>query len=241
VKILTEAERDKKIRKIILSDREDLLKKYSDNEVAYSLMSSSSNAPAKNPLEKPRSISDGLWYPEDFQNKYPGIINSVNKDIISGNGFHYLIVGNVGCGKTYLAYIISKTIEKIYGYRTKWINCEETYYNYLHLRESTPSNKAQLLSDSVKLLRGKCVVFDDIGAEMPQTDAAHTYVAKLLTDRYNCYKQGMLPFSISTSNLNSDLIDQYYGTRVRRRLDEMCVIIQMKDNFKMKTHKKYTG
>ena len=236
MKILTAKDRIAKIKRDLVYAREKKMKEYDDAVESNKRAAEISHATII-PIKAPRKLEKGLLFPKDFRNVYPKIIQCITEDLEKEQGFHYFIRGTVGSGKTYLAFTISQTIEQIYGnsydyhgFEVKWVNCEEVYYDWLNLRESTPSNKFQLLTNAIKRLRGNCVIFDDIGAELPQTDAAHAYVAKILTDRYNCFKQGFIPFSIDTSNMDADSINDMYGSRVLRRINEMCTIIQLSDN-----------
>ncbi len=162
-----------------------------------------------------------LIFPENYRFNNPNIIKLVKK--VYNQEFHLLFMGVVGCGKTYLAQIISKTD------KFKFINARNAYYEYLRLKEGDYSDKHEALRKARNQLCGANVIFDDIGSEKPATQAAHSFIEGLIEDRYERIKKGYSKKTIFTTNLNAEMIRDFYGDRVLDRISEVFTICKFQN------------
>ena len=172
--------------------------------------------------------------PKDYVKNNPNILEQVASDI--NKNFHYFFQGQVGSGKTYLADAIAKYHE------FKIIKAREVYRDYLRLMNSDYSDKNEQLTKIVRILRGKNVIFDDIGAEKPKTAASANFIEDIIEDRYDWWKKGLAERTIFTTNLTGIELGELYGDRVVDRLQEMFIIMKFKKvSFRTKKQKIIEG
>lgn len=166
--------------------------------------------------------------PEDYVNINPNITKRILGDINNDNNFHYLFLGPVGCGKTYLAELIYNFMKRN-DVKTKYIKAREIYREYVEKMMSDVSDKADALRKRLQCLRGEFVVLDDLGDEKPRTEKSIAFMQDIITDRYEWIKNRDCKTIIIT-NLTGEEIGKTYGYRVLDRLHECFTVMKFKDH-----------
>ena len=172
--------------------------------------------------------------PAEYDDRNINKIKVQLEGIVNEGNFHFLFLGPVGCGKSYLAQIIYK-----YWLKSKdqnkctYLDSRDVYSDYLfHISFNSPDKANLLFEDRSVLRRFNFVVFDDIGTETPSTQAAHDFIRYLIEDRYKYAKTNTHSATILVTNLpldsqnDTDSLRNLYGDRVVNRLFEMCVIVK---------------
>jgi DNA replication protein DnaC len=133
-----------------------------------------------------------------------------------------MLCGPVGTGKTTIMKLFRANQRRSF----QWITCRELADRFkkdgeelLHVW-SNPINVPAHIDTFWQNQLGAC--FDDLGTEGTKKhygDAVNV-MADILLNRYD---QAVIPFHYThiTTNLTSDEIEQYYGSRVRSRMREM--------------------
>lgn len=188
-------------------------------------------------FEKP-PIFTKLILPSDYEINNSKLIDRINLDIKKEEGFHYLFTGKVGCGKSYLADIINKNIKRLYNIEARWINADEIYQKYLNFIDATSVDKIELMNSITHSLRGKFVIFDDIGNEFPNTTAAHEFIGMLMNDGYKYWKRGYAYMTIYITNLRDVALNELYDDRVMDRIYEKFLVVPFK-KISSYRHKKF--
>ena len=182
----------------------------------------------------------GKWdgkmrYPKNYNKNNPKILSKIEKDLKPEitKPFHYLFLGDVGCGKTYLAKIIEHNMivkkELDLSQISSIQSARKHYLKYLELMKSDYSDKGEALDHHRRSIsHGDFIILDDLGDEKPGTDAAHDYFAGVVEDRYDYIIKYEYTRTIITSNLNSDTFINMYGSRVFDRLTEKFTIMKFK-------------
>ena len=176
-----------------------------------------------------------IEYPENYKKNNPKILKQIEKDLKADETFHYLFLGDVGCGKTYLAKLIEWNLRKaniIENHREVCIESARKHYlKYLELLQSDYTDKGDALDQHRRRIsHGDFIILDDLGDEKPGTEAAHDYFAGVVEDRYDYIIKYDYTRTIITSNLNSDSFINMYGSRVFDRLTEKFIIMKFKDH-----------
>lgn len=196
-----------------------------------------------------------LILPEYYKVNNPAIIARIKSDLSSWqiNQPHYLFLGSVGCGKSFLAQIIINNIKmrlidlssELYE---KCIDVnKDNYWDALNYN-SPLRDQAKIFNDhsnSIKMIPARDLhrsylnkdnkipsipgifCLDDLGAE-PDTQSAKELMITLLTSRYELFSEGKSDLFIVTTNLSSDDLSFRYGDRIVDRLTEMCTIMKFK-------------
>jgi energy-coupling factor transporter ATP-binding protein EcfA2 len=143
-----------------------------------------------------------------------------------------LISGPAGCGKTAIMRILSALLPPNRGFITR--SCYGVILDYMDDGHETvklyTSGSFELYSD-----KPKTFYFDDLGLE---PDANHfgnlrNVMADILLLRYDFFmKNHMLTFL--TTNLDSDELEERYGSRIRSRIRQMCQLIAFSPDSKDK-------
>ena len=173
-----------------------------------------------------RKIQDPLSkFPKGYQRNNPNILNHVVERIESGDPFHYLFTGVVGCGKTHLA----SNIVRCTGERWDLVKVIKFYHKYLNLMSSDYSDKWDAIGQQNTIMQSRILVIDDLGDEKPSTDAAHDYFSSLIEMRYDYIYKNQDTRTIITTNLDAKEIINTYSSRVMDRLQEYFVICKFKE------------
>lgn len=164
-------------------------------------------------------------YPTDYKKNNPNIIKRIEQD--SGKEFHYLFMGIVGSGKTYLADIITDSIKGFECYTSRSI-----YNQYLQVIRNNSPMQGDEVQDVLDAFTCKSLFLDDIGTEPNKTNP-HEFIGSGIMSRYRFWQQGRIEHTIYTTNLNSTKLVDVYGHRVVDRLTEMCTVMEFdKRNFR---------
>lgn len=119
-----------------------------------------------------------------------------------------IVTGAAGCGKTHLMKAIRRCISKGNG---TWVYCKEKEgIDYIQ-------NNDSILAENIYI--------DDIGCEEISKQYGNTVDAiGDFIQRYHYRGKGRF---FATTNLNSQQINERYGTRCLDRLLEMCVVLKL--------------
>lgn len=166
-------------------------------------------------------MTQNFKLPKNYVNNNPNIIKRIEHDIKVNKEFHYLFIGVVGSGKTYLATSLSKTMEGV-----KYLSARQVYRDYLNIMMSDFTDKVSALNKKIHCMRGKYVILDDLGAEKPKTESSRAFMEEILEDRYEWIKKKLAICTIITTNLTGKEITSLYGNRVLDRLHEVFTIMK---------------
>jgi len=157
------------------------------------------------------------------------------------NGTGLLLTGNIGVGKTHLAVgILQALIER---------GAQGLFYDYRELLKQVqhsynPSVAATELGILEPIFNAEVLVLDEIGASKP-TDWVWDTVAHILNTRYNDQRTTIIttnyanlpPLGVDipgATTINDrkghreDTLGDRIGERMRSRLQEMCVVLEMR-------------
>ena len=165
--------------------------------------------------------------PAGYETNNPKILERVKKDLAGDAEFHYLFMGECGCGKTYLA----NAIAQAYG-DTKVVAAIEIYRKYLIAQNINTSDQGNEIRKSLQCLRtrpGNLLIFDDLGAEAPKTAASKSFIEEILEDRYNWIQKNLAGSTIITTNYSAKDLAMQYGDRIVDRLQEKFIIMKFHD------------
>jgi DNA replication protein DnaC len=141
-----------------------------------------------------------------------------------------LLSGPVGCGKTTLMTLIKLFLPPENQYIVK--SCRDISFEFIQ-EGYTVIRKYSTLSFLKEKPRVYC--FDDLGTEnnLKYYGNDCNVMAEVMLSRYDQFISKRMLTHITT-NLNSDEIEDMYGTRVRSRLREQFNLIAFDDNAKDK-------
>ena len=171
----------------------------------------------KNPIDK---------FKKGYKKNNPNLLKHLNNNMVNGNHFNYLFIGDSGCGKTYLA----KNI--IYCSLSKWdtVKVHTFYQEYLSIITSNAYDKFDALKEHNRIMQSQSLLIDDPGDEKPSTEAAHDYFSGLIERRYDYLeRKGSVSRTIITTNLTGTKIEETYGSRVLDRIKHYFVICKFND------------
>lgn len=128
-----------------------------------------------------------------------------------------LITGPVGCGKTSLMNLIKLALPQEQRYIVK--SCREVSFEFIQDGYTT-IRKYSNLSFNKEIPKTYC--FDDLGTEnnLKYYGNECNVMAEILLTRYDLFVTKRMITHLTT-NLDSNEIEDIYGTRVRSRLREM--------------------
>jgi DNA replication protein DnaC len=180
-----------------------------------------------------RSLSAALMQARQFVKAYPFET--------SGNGL--LLTGSIGVGKTHLAVGILQALVAERG-------AKGLFYDYRDLlKQVQNSYNRNVEATELEILRpvfeAEVLVLDELGASKP-TDWVWDTVAHILNTRYNDRRTTIIttnyanlaPGSAETgvrAAVREETLGDRIGERMRSRLQEMCVLVEMQgDDFRQK-------
>jgi DNA replication protein DnaC len=155
---------------------------------------------------------------------------------VTTEGHGLLLTGSIGVGKTHLAVGILQSLVVEKGVRGLFCDYREL------LKEIQHSYNPQVLTTELEILRpvfdAEVLVLDELGASKP-TDWVWDTVAHILNTRYNDKRTTIIttnypdqpPTGIVTGPqraMREETLGDRIGERMRSRLAEMCVAIEMR-------------
>lgn len=161
----------------------------------------------------PLRFADADWkdVPED--------IKKVVSNLVGTRRGAYLF-GQIGCGKTHIAYAIKKHFEAEYHIPVWVINTTWLLHSLRLDFDRRPIDR-EWIDDKIMKSKG-LIIFDDIGVEKV-TDWVAEAMYLMINERYEAMKP-----MIFTSNLSLDELSTKIGDRVPSRIAGMCDIIEIK-------------
>ena len=177
------------------------------------------------------------YLPKDYNRNNPNILKRIDEDRKENKPFHYLFIGNAGCGKTLLATLLAHDFAaRLKGSAMDapyFIKVRTFYREYLGLLNSSYSDIHTALKSKEAKFRSKFAIIDDIGDDRPSTPSANEYIGGMLEERYDyikmCESRSNPSWTIGTTNLNQKQLMEKYGSRVVDRIEEMFTIMKFKD------------
>jgi DNA replication protein DnaC len=181
-----------------------------------------------------RSLSPALLLAKRFVESYP----------VETDGKGLLLTGSIGVGKTHLAVGILQALVTERG-------ATGLFYDYRDLlKQVQNSYNAQVRETELEVLRpvfdAEVLVLDELGAAKP-TDWVWDTVAHILNTRYNDRRTTIIttnypnagPLGVvggdAVGRLREETLGDRIGERMRSRLQEMCVVVEMQgEDFRQK-------
>ena len=182
---------------------------------------------------------------ENYKSQGPGIDPSQNKAANTARKFvdNYpfgtdgqglLFTGSIGVGKTHLSVGILQAVILEKGFHGLFCDYREL------LKEIQNSYNPQVATTELEILRpvfdAEILVIDELGAAKP-TDWVWDTVAHILNTRYNDKRTTIIttnyadqpPGGMGGSNraMREETLGDRIGERMRSRLAEMCVVVEM--------------
>ena len=197
-------------------------------------------------LDTYETDSEAKGYAIDFKGAHPSLTKAlmtassfVEKYPVDTAGRGLLFVGTVGLGKTHLAVGVLKQLIRERGVRGLFCDYRELLKNIQN------SYNPQVATTELELLKpvfaAEVLVLDDLGAQKPNEWVWDT-VALILNSRYNEKRTTIITtnypdqpagagFKVDKdgkkSAISEDTLGDRIGDRMRSRLAEMCVRIEM--------------
>jgi DNA replication protein DnaC len=180
-----------------------------------------------------RSLGAALLRAKKFVESYP----------LETNGTGLLLTGSIGVGKTHLAVGILQSLVAERG-------ATGLFYDYRDLlKQVQNSYNAQVRETELEVLRpvfdAEVLVLDELGASKP-TDWVWDTVAHILNTRYNDRRTTIITTNYANlgplgsaagdgGRLREETLGDRIGERMRSRLQEMCVVVEMQgEDFRQK-------
>lgn len=181
-----------------------------------------------------RSQGTALMRARKFVESYP----------LETDGTGLLLTGSIGVGKTHLATGILQALVVERG-------AVGLFYDYRDLlKQVQNSYNSQVRETEMEILRpvfeAEVLVLDELGAAKP-TDWVWDTVAHILNTRYNDRRTTIIttnyanlpPLGVgggeTAARLREETLGDRIGERMRSRLQEMCVVVEMKgEDFRQK-------
>ena len=184
-----------------------------------------------------------LVLPESFRiiGNNKNIIDKVRADIQAEAPFHLLFIGEVGCGKTYLAELIMTAVLKYFKHSIKKQKATtiktRDYIERVYEKMKFPNVYIPDWSGH------PIVMIDDLGAER-NTEFAHQEISFKLEEHYDSIDSGECINSIITTNLmiqgqgDSQMnLQNFYGDRALDRILQYYIPCYF-ENYSFRTGKK---
>ncbi len=186
-----------------------------------------------------RSLSRALMAARKFVADYP----------LETDGTGLLLTGSIGVGKTHLAVGMLQALEEERG-------AAGLFYDYRELlKQVQNSYNPRVASTELEILApvfdAEVLVLDEIGASKP-TDWVWDTVAHILNTRYNDKRTTIIttnfanqpplgadnaetPRNAARTAMREETLGDRIGERMRSRLQEMCVVLEMQgEDFRQK-------
>lgn len=201
-------------------------------ESFYSLILLKAQDKLKNPRypDRPSTFKNDEWCKQIFTLLSLYFTNDIR---FEKNGTYsldkgILIMGNVGCGKTFALEMFLDN-QKCAFVKCEAETCADNYKNdgekalIKYYDKMTPAFAMNSFGHT-----SYGILFDDLGVEDPKKHFGNemTVMAKIIRERH---KRKLFSQTFMTTNLNAKEIEERYGTRTRSRMREMFNIIKFAD------------
>lgn len=161
-----------------------------------------------------RSLKQAKLVVEGFAREYP-----------SGSRHGILLMGPCGVGKTHLAVAALKALGArghagiFYDYRELLKQIQASY---------NPESQTSEMEVLDPVLKTEILLLDDLGSSKPSAWALET-VGHILTSRYNDNRVTIITtnFLDAPRDRNDEKLEQRVGKRIRSRLHEICVTVNI--------------
>lgn len=179
-----------------------------------------------------RSLASAHLHARRFVESYP----------IESNGRGLLLTGSIGVGKTHLAVGILQALVTERGATGLFVDYRDL------LKQVQNSYNRNVSATELEILapvfNAEVLVLDELGASKP-TDWVWDTVAHILNTRYNDCRttiittnysnfpplggeiSGASPISAARASMREETLGDRIGERMRSRLQEMCVVVEM--------------
>jgi DNA replication protein DnaC len=181
-----------------------------------------------------RSLSAALLHARRFVESYP----------LETDGRGLLLTGSIGVGKTHLAVGILQALVGERGATGLFVDYRDL------LKQVQNSYNRQVAATELEILapvfNAEVLVLDELGASKP-TDWVWDTVAHILNTRYNDRRTTIITTNYSNAgplagpikeegkSAREESLGDRIGERMRSRLQEMCVVVDMQgDDFRQK-------
>ena len=163
----------------------------------------------------PKRYQDAKW--EDVPESIKTLVSKIGE---TRRGIY--IHGEVGCGKTHVAYAIKKHWDSLVSKPAIFWNTPELIREIKLDFDRQPIDKTRVEESLIGQEKQPLLFLDDIGAEKMTDFVAETFYL-IVNDRYVHVRP-----VIYTSNLSIEELAERTGDRIASRIAESCDIIKLK-------------
>lgn len=195
----------------------DVQAKFKINQTANAIIRSSQLPPI---FRKKRAI--------DFVNFYKGnstVLDAAEAAITEDIGL--FLYGDSGAGKTFLSCVIA--IERAHKLKySLFVNVPDLLEDLREFNNNKPTEYTDSINRQDKLQKmynTPCLIIDDLGAEKP-SDWTCEILFKIINYRYNHNTQTVISSNFDLNGLN-ERFSKFTGTRIIRRISDICQIVKM--------------
>ena len=167
---------------------------------------------------------------------------------VDTDGRGLLLTGSIGVGKTHLAVGILQALVARRGASGLFVDYRDLLKQVQH--SYNPAVAATEMQVLAPVFEAEVLVLDELGASKP-TDWVWDTVAHILNTRYNDRRTTIIttnyanfaPLAADTNRaMREDTLGDRIGERMRSRLQEMCVVVEMQgEDFRQKVKRASFG
>ena len=154
------------------------------------------------------------------------IITAISENIENNKDLHFMFMGDIGIGKTFLANIIKDYLQKS-DLKVSLYEIRKIYQEYVRLIGSNYSDSSDQVNKIANIGKKDILILDDLGTEK-MVENQITFIKNILLDRYETIKKQQCLLTIITTNFGSEEINSIYGSRVLDRILEVFTIVNFK-------------
>jgi len=154
------------------------------------------------------------------------IITAISENIENNKDLHFMFMGDIGIGKTFLSNIIRDYLQKS-DLKVSLYEIRKIYQEYVRLIGSNYSDSSDQVNKIANIGKKDILILDDLGTEK-MVENQITFIKNILLDRYETIKKQQCLLTIITTNFGSEEINSIYGSRVLDRILEVFTIVNFK-------------